>query len=326
MNLDWRPLTLSDANAAVELLAAAEKADPTGEHHSAEDFLEEISSPNLDLARGTISAWDGERLVAYAEARFRDAAEPVHQMRVSASVHPDHRSPELGAEIVRWFLRAGRDLHERTFPAAALALHGHSHESQHWYADVLTAGGFTRARTFLDMRADLDALPPSEDLPHLPGELRLVPFTTEYDEATRLARNATFAEHWGSTDQSPAAWRHLVTGSGSFQPELSFLVLGQGDVVMAFVLSAFFEADFRATGVRELYVSNVGTRQEWRGQGVATVLLAHTITEARARGFHRASLGVDVDNVNRALGVYERCGFSEFQRWFGWVLAVRSRT
>jgi mycothiol synthase len=152
-----------------------------------------------------------------------------------------------------------------------------------------------------------------------------VPFAAEYDEATRLARNATFAEHWGSTEQSPAAWRHLVTGSGAFQPELSFLLLGPGDEVMAFVLSAFFEADAMATGVRELHITSVGTRREWRGRGVATALLAHTITQARARGFQRASLGVDVDNVNRALGVYERCGFSESQRWFGWVLAVQPR-
>jgi ribosomal protein S18 acetylase RimI-like enzyme len=171
------------------------------------------------------------------------------------------------------------------------------------------------------MRVDLATAPTASELP---GGLRLVRFEDKYDEPTRHARNDTFADHWGSTVQSPRAWRHLVTGSSSFRPDLSFLLLSpHRDEVAAFALSEFFASDAEATGVRELHLSHVGTRAALRGRGVATALLGHTMAEARAAGFHRASLGVDVDNAYDALAIYRRCGFEIAERWFGYVLPVR---
>jgi len=185
---------------------------------------------------------------------------------------------------------------------------------------VLEKGGFTAARTFVEMRADLATLPPA---PPLPTDLRLAGFEQKYDEPTRLARNDTFGEHWGSTDLDPDLWRHLVTGGKDFRPDLSFLLLSPDeDVVVAFVLGAFFESDAEATGVRELYVSYVGTRAEVRGRGIASALLGHALAEAKGKGFQRSALSVDLENVNGALGVYERCGYRVEARWAGFVLAL----
>jgi mycothiol synthase len=320
MDLTWRPLALDDAKPLAQVFAAAEAVDPTGEHYNEEDLREDFEGPSISLVDAATAAWDGDRLVGYALVRRRDAANPEHKVRIEGLVHPDYRDDAVGADLVDWFVRAGKLVHERTFPGAPLELHGHAHESQRWYAGVLETGGFHVARSFVDMRVALGELPPAQPLPE---GFQLVRFERKFDELTRLARNDIFADHWGSTEQSPEAWRHLVTGGKDFRPDLSLLLLSPtGDEVVAFVLSAFFESDAAATGVRELYVSNVGTRSGLRGRGVATALLGHTLAEAKARGFERSSLGVDVDNINGALGIYERCGYAVAERWTGLVRAI----
>jgi mycothiol synthase len=317
MELTWRPLDLDDTERLVSVFAAAEAVDPTGEHYSAEDLRENFDAPTIDLADSSTAIWDGDELVGYALVRPRESATPAHMMRIEAVVHPAYRDDTVGARLVDWFVRAGKLVHARTFPDAPLELHGHAHESQRWYLETMTKGGFRTARTFLEMRADLAALPPAQPLPE---EFPLVGFEQKYDELTRAARNDTFGDHWGSAVLSPELWRHLVTGAKDFRPDLSFLLLSPArDEVVAFVTSAFFTSDAEVTGIRDCYVGYVGTRASLRGRGIATALLGHTLAKAREAGFDRSSLSVDLENVNGALGIYERCGYAVAERWSGLV-------
>ncbi|ANN19185.1 acetyltransferase [Amycolatopsis orientalis] len=320
MSLTWRPLTMDDMPRLAETFAEAERVEPIDEHYSAEDLAEEISSPNVDLPTATISAWDGDKLVAYGLLRRRDAANPAHMVRVETLVHPGYRDDAIAARLTGWFEEAGKRIHAKSFPDAPLELHAAANTSQRWLSGVLVASGYEHARWFVDMRADLASIPPVEPLPE---EFPLVTYEDKYEELTLRSRNETFADHWGSTAQSPEAWRHLVVGAKDFQPDLSFLLLSPDrDKVVAMVLSAFFASDEAATGVKDLYVSHVATDAGLRGRGIAGALLGHTLVQAKAKGFQRASLNVDQDNTHRALGVYERVGFSEHQRWAGYVKPV----
>ena len=166
------------------------------------------------------------------------------------------------------------------------------------------------------MRVSLTNLPPQ---PPLPADIEPVPFAPEHGLPTLAARNDTFADHWDSTDYSPEAWRHRVTDSKDFRPDLSFVALSPTGEVQAFVLSHFFAAD-AAAGVREQYISWIGTRKALRGQGIGSGLLGHALQAGRAAGFDQAVLGVDVDNVTRALSVYERNGFRTADEWHAYVL------
>ncbi|MCU1687573.1 MAG: acetyltransferase [Amycolatopsis sp.] len=317
MDLLWRPLTFDDMAALAEMYATAEVVDPTGEHYSAEDLAEELSAPGIDLASASTSAWDGERLVAYAYPVVRAAADPVHLLRSDALVHPDYRDEAIGTHLIEWLVQSAKAVHERAFPSAPLELHAGAYDSQQWYTGVLQAAGFEVSRTFADMRADLADLPPAQPLP---SEYPLVRYEQKYEELMRQARNDTFSRHWGSTVQSPEGWRHLITGSKDFVPELTFLLLSEAkDEVLAFVQSSFYASDAAATGVRELHIGHVGTRDALRGRGVATALLGYTLAEGKAAGYERASLSVDVENAGGALGIYERCGFHVAQRTFVYI-------
>jgi ribosomal protein S18 acetylase RimI-like enzyme len=317
MDLTWRPLTLDDAPALARLYTAAEETDRTGEHLGAEDLREELEAPNVDLARATAGAWAGEKLVGYGLVRRRDAADPVHMIRLQSVVHPEYRTDAVGTHLVEWFARTSREVHERAFPGAPLELHHGSHQNEHWIAGVLTRAGYRHGRTMVNMRVGLADLPPQ---PPLPDGFEAVPFDHRYDLAALDARNDTFADHWGSTVYEPDAWRHLVTASKDFRPDLSFLVV-EDDKVLAFVLSHFYASDAEVTGIREHYATWVGTRGALRGRGVASGLLGHALRAAKDAGFDRSALNVDVDNAHRALGVYERCGYRVDDEWHVYVLS-----
>ncbi|WP_181775822.1 GNAT family N-acetyltransferase [Amycolatopsis pittospori] len=320
MSLTWRPLTLDDMPQLAATFAAAERVEPIDEHYNAEDLAEEIGSPNVDLPTATTSAWDGDTLVAYGLLRRRDAANPAHMVRVETLVHPEYRDDAIAEHLAGWFEETGKQVHAKAFPDAPLELHAAANTKQRWLTDVLLNSGYEHARWFVDMRADLASIPPAKPLPE---EFPLVTYEEKYEALTLRSRNETFADHWGSTDQSLEAWRHLVVGGKDFQPDLSFLLLSpERDRVVAMVLSAFFASDAAVTGVKDLYVSHVATDAALRGRGIAGALLGHAIAQAKAKGFQRASLNVDQDNSHNALGVYERVGFSEHQRWGGYVKPI----
>ncbi len=106
-------------------------------------------------------------------------------------------------------------------------------------------------------------------------------------------------------------WRQWVTGSRSFRPEHSYLVLdpGRAGRIAAYVQTNEYDAYQRVTGRREAYVSKVGTRREYRGRGLATALLQHCLRAYREAGYDEAALDVDSANPTGALGVYHRAGF-----------------
>src|SRR3954465_3700855 len=122
MDLTWRPLTLDDVPALTRLHAAAEEVDRTGEHFSEEDLREKLKGPHIDLARASVGAWAGDRLVGYGLIRRRDAADPGHKPQLQSGVPPEHRNETVGAHLIGWFARTGDEVNERAFPGAPLEL------------------------------------------------------------------------------------------------------------------------------------------------------------------------------------------------------------
>lgn len=59
----------------------------------------------------------------------------------------------------------------------------------------------------------------------------------------------------------------------------------------------------------EYYISNVATFEQYRGQGVGTVLIAHTEEKAKRTGGVKMVLDVEKDN-RTAIKFYERLGYT----------------
>lgn len=311
-----RPLSLDNAPALAELFAAVEAADGTDEHYDAEDLAEELGDPRLELTQDSVGVWSRGQLIGYAKAAGLPDATDVHQVHVEGAVRPDARGRGVGADLVRWQVARAAQLHRERFPDLPGEAHIPIHAPNTAKRDLYQGAGFEARRWFFDMGRPLDVDEIPVTVPT--GGLRVVPFTAEYDEATRLAHNEAFRDHWGHTPSSADRWRHGTTGARSFAPDMSFLAL-DGDEVAGYLISHEYDADTAMTGIRECWIARLGTRPPRRGSGVATALLTTCLRAGQERGFHRAGLNVDSANATGALSLYERCGFRTRHTWIGYV-------
>lgn len=301
-----RPLEASQVRPWTVMLAAVEAADQTGEHLGEADLLALLSGPNIDVSRGSIAVYDGDAMVADALLESAASADPVHQMRLYADVHPAYRGLGIGSALLAWAEEAALPLHAERFAGRPLSLDAGCLATNSAALELLSANGYRPARWFHHMVCSLSG----DDLPEVPvpPDVRVVALTQDRIADARLIRNEAFRDHWGSTQQSMEAWEHRVR-EPSFRPGYSFLAYA-GTEPLSLVFGREYDAHTRETGERELYVATVATRRAGRGRGIASALIARALAAARADGFGSASLDVDADSMTGALGLYQRLGFA----------------
>lgn len=310
--IEARAIEKADVKAWAELMAAAEKADQTGENYDADDLLEELEDPKLNAATDTLGLWSGEQLVGYAKLGGPDTAVDVDRVRTEGSVHPDHRGRGLGSGILSWLIDRATAMHQQRHPDLPGELHTGVISTNTSALALYAAHGLEPVRYFFDMTRDLRTEPVPES-PVADG-LRLAAYDPQYDDALRLTHNEAFKDHWGSSPRDPESWKTWCTGSRAFRAPHTYLVL-DGERIASYAIGYEYVADTAVTGIRELYVGQVGTRRDYRGKGAARAALAMAMESAREAGFERVSLGVDAENPTGALGLYEKLGFRTKSKW-----------
>jgi mycothiol synthase len=317
-----RPLTEADVPAWDRLLAAAEEVDRTGEHYSEDDLLEELSNPELEVGKDLVGAFLEDELVGYFSVVPRGVADGYYKLILEGAVRPDMRGKGIGTLLARAMHTRALAARTERYPdlGLTLTLTGPSHDitQERLMADV----GLVPDRWNFVMRADLSR--PSPEPGPVPEGLSLRRYEARFDAALLAAHNEAFRDHPNFTPWSESMWRQWVTGSRSFRPELSFVVVDESrpDEVVAYLQSAEYDAYLERTGRREAYVGKVGTLRPYRGRGLAGILLGHALGEYRAAGYDEASLDVDSDNPTGALGVYRRAGFEVETRLTNYALTL----
>jgi mycothiol synthase len=309
-----RPIGPGDVAAAVELLAAAEAVDDTGVHKSAEDLAAGWFNELVDLELDTrVVLTDDGGLVGYATTvappTFRDA----YGVHLEGRVHPAWRGRGIGRALLAWQLQRGAQLHAERHPEAPARLTATVYTSMPSVEALVRRAGLEQARWFFHMERPLTGLPPRR---HVEG-VDLVPFSWDRDEDVRLAHNAAFTEHYGSSERDVASWRVMFTGERSFRPDLSVLALEDGAVV-GYALAYVSEATAAATGSRESYFGQIGVVPAARGRGLSKAVIIEALHVAAAHDCQTAGLEVDSENVTGALGLYESLGFTTHRTQVSW--------
>jgi mycothiol synthase len=318
VELVWRPLTAADIPAVTALYTAVEAVDDTGELLSEEDFAQSFGKANLP--DGSIAAFAGDSLAAYGLVEPRDAPSLVHRVRLDGMVHPDFRRQGIGRSLMPRMVKQARALHLAAHPDLPLVASTMVESRSAGHVALVSSLGFTADRYFYEMEV---ALGESLAQVPMPPGYSIVPFSAGRAEEVRNVVNAAFAEHWGSTARTPSEFAASFTDSKRFVASTSFLALDRASgAVIGFVLSRHYPVVEELTGVRELWIGDVGTLEEHRGRGVAAALLSWTLARGQEQGYHRAGLSVDSANSTRALGVYERAGFKVGRTWIDYGLPV----
>jgi ribosomal protein S18 acetylase RimI-like enzyme len=169
---------------------------------------------------------------------------------------------------------------------------------------LFAARGYEQVRVYRHMtRPDMDAI----DVGTLPQGIEVRTLTPELLPRLWEAAIEAFRDHFGSHDDSPAAYRRW---SQDPTVDLSLWVVAfDGDEIAAGVLGYVDPAENEVFGYRRGWTDPVFTRRRWRRQGLASTLLGRCLILLRDRGMTSAQLDVDSANANDALTLYERHRF-----------------
>ncbi|MGF3052720.1 GNAT family N-acetyltransferase [Microbacterium sp. YY-03] len=303
-----RPATMADLEALIVLTHAAEAIDHPSWASPREEVEDLLEGPGIDATVDTLIGFAADgRALAFASIMPASSADTRVQVYTNGIVHPEVRGQGIGTMLLAWAkARATQHLatREETLPAW-IAMY-----AQERTTDAIAIGldaGFTVERYFHTMERDLAA-----DIPDLAigDDVEIVTFTPELREATRLARNDAFRDHWGSQPSSPEKWERFTTGE-IFRPDLSVVAVERGTtIVIAFTLSSVNEDDTELQGYRASYIDLIGVVRDRRGQKLAPALIAEALRRARADGLAKATLDVDSSSPTGANTLYEGMGFT----------------
>ncbi|GAA1978975.1 GNAT family N-acetyltransferase [Catenulispora subtropica] len=315
-SLTWRPLTVEDAQAAADLLNAMEAVDRIGQLYTAQDTLQELIDPYLDLERATLGAFDGDVMAGYMKVSYKPATDDVHRVLVNGGVHPDHRRRGIGTELVEAGVAAAKALHARHSPATRLVIDLYRAEHIAGVAELFRSQGFAPAWYDQQMEHPLgDAIPETM----VPDGLRVEPWTQQNDEEFRMIRNEAFKDA-GLAETPVDSWKNWMINH-TFQPEVSFLLRDMANGAPAgMLLTKCWEADTAVTGFRDATFFLIGTLRDYRRRGVASALIGHALRAAANQGYDRAVLRVDSATPSGAFGIYEKAGFVSKSRFVRWAL------
>ncbi|WP_072313781.1 GNAT family N-acetyltransferase [Agrococcus sp. Marseille-P2731] len=338
--LAWRPATIEDATALAALNNAMAEADGAPYRETVDETREELGASWRDLEHDSLLGFDdeGELRAAALVSSFPGDTNTVRAFAFGG-VHPTRRGEGIGREVFAWQLARSRQI----LAASGKELPGRigafadddAPESKH---RLYLHAGLEPRRYFSDLKrtlptgsADASDVPPIPEV-ELTGSLRLVPFSPEVDEATRLAHNDAFRDHWGSEPQTPEQW---TNGRSEFAPEWTFVVVDDAPdvaalladeqtdaatraaleagepLVVAYAISDRFEVDFPVRGYSFGYTGLLGTRRAYRGRKAALAALAASMRAFVDSGMDAAVLDVDTENPSGAHGLYASLGYTK---------------
>jgi mycothiol synthase len=166
--------------------------------------------------------------------------------------------------------------------------------------------GFRVRREFLRMEVTMQEEPASSALP---TGVVMREFQKGLDEQPTFdALEEAFSDHWGHVPSTFEEWV-TRTESSTFDPSLWLLASPSGDSNQ--VVATCFGSEGPAGG----WITGVGTRRAWRGQGISTALLREILRRFWDRGVTTVALGVDGESLTGATRIYERLGMHVSHRF-----------
>ena len=244
----------------------------------------------------------------YSRVYWEDLDEGIRLYLGLSLVRPELRGPEVDGALLGWSEARRRGIaaeHRLTGDGAGrpAILGADSFDDDRAAIDLLERSGYERHRRFATMiRPDLERI---AAVP-LPEGLAIRPIVRDDGLLARLfdAEVEAFRDHDGARDATESDRAVFVEQANG--DLFLWVVAFDGEEVAGGVRNTI---KVTPNGLREGWLDPVYTRRPWRRRGLARALIAESLRRLRARGADRAALGVDMQNPNQALSLYESCGF-----------------
>jgi ribosomal protein S18 acetylase RimI-like enzyme len=294
-----------DIPAIVEVDNAYWESMGETERWSVETLQNELRHPtHLPPTEARVLAFVDARLVADSSIEYEDTTDGERHYHSVGHIHPDWRRRGLGRAMMADSERRLREL-------ATREAHPGPRKLITWLDDPNLGGialarerGYRKVRIYHHMtRPDMDDI----DVAPLPEGIEVRPVTRAMLPQVFDAAAEAFRDHFGGHDFSDAARTRWIDDP-LMDPGL-LVVAFDGAEVAAGVQGVIDTAENEANGYRRGWTDPVFTRKAWRRRGLAYALLGRALQRLQERGMTSAQLGVDSENENQALTLYERHRF-----------------
>ncbi|NBP50230.1 MAG: GNAT family N-acetyltransferase [Actinobacteria bacterium] len=309
-----RPVEPTDLSELADLVNRVDLSDGVKKSVQPDELGEELESSLTTMVRDT-------RVAIAPDGTIRGFAWTVllpgegvdDRCYVVGGTDPDHRGLGIGGALAEWSVAHARGLLDARPGPHGQVIRAFHHVDNASGSALAASLGFAPVRWFEDMVRPLDQLPARSEI----AGATIQPWPTDdpLDDAIRLAKNAAFADHWGSSPTTVEGWAELVQGFGG-RPDLSLVARDEtnGEVV-ALLLTKRFPADDEATGRVQACIDKIATVRAWRGRGLASALIAEALHRYAAEGMTHATIDVDADNPTGASRLYRAVGFETEHRF-----------
>ena len=291
-----RPLTMADARAVYEVMAAAEMDDIGMIEIEEADIVGDWGRPSFDVSAQTVGVFDSaggeQRLVGYAEVAGGD--------RGDAAVHPAYRGRGIGTRLAHWMQDTAR---ARGSKIVGMPVPEGSSGDR-----LLDALGYHVRHTSWVLKLPEGAEIVHRELPEGYAVREARP--DEWPAAHEVVEDA-FLE-WSVRDrESYEDFVASIQGRPGFEPwNLRVVTDTEGTVVgVSYVVIA--ETDDGRDP--EAYVSRLAVRRDQRRRGLAQALMADSFTVAREHG--ALVSGLSTDSRTGALDLYTKVGMEVTSVW-----------
>lgn len=292
-----------------EMVGAGNAADSVPWRPTANHLRDEMAaSVGLDVATDVVVGEVRDRVIAIGEVErvLRDGIAVYHTW---GQVHPEFRRSGLGRTILEANIRRA-EARARLEPAEQpVELGAFVDEGETGHRALMAEFGFEPIRWFFLMRRDLAEPIPSAALP---AGLELRPVRPEHHRAIFDAEVEAFLDHWGHREKTDNDFE-LTHKTEELDTSL-WVVAWDGDEIAGVVQNWIWPTENAQLGVERGWLEHISVRRPWRRRGLARAITAESLRRLRDRGLTDAMLGVDADNPNGALGLYEGLGFTVDQR------------
>jgi GNAT superfamily N-acetyltransferase len=303
-----RAVVPDDIERLAEIGTASNEAGGVPRAFSATELAEELDDDRIALATDTRVAVLDDTTIGFAYTYLLPASHDLERCYVLGSVDPAHRCRGAGRALLAWGVARARERFVTDDRQRVIRVDAPETDTSR--RRLHERMGFVPVRWFEELLRPLDPLPPQTTV----EGLRIEPWPDDRDDEIRAARDASFADHWGSSPMDPTDWHVIVRGHGA-RPDLSFVgVDAATGAVVAHCINHRYEEEDEMLGRREAWIENLGTVPAWRGRGVATALIAASMHAFAGAGATHAALGVDAESLTGAGHLYTSLGFALVRR------------
>ncbi len=284
-----RPLTMDDAPAVFAVMALQEQQDLGKVEIELADIVGDWQKPSFDVGASTVGVFDGDTLVAYAEAN--------RSGRGDAAVDPAYRRRGIGTSLAGW-------MRTRTGELGGTVIGSPVPEGSAGDRLLEKLGWRIRWTSWVL------ALPEGEQIQarELPEGYALREAAPEEYPAVQDVIEDAFLE-WSDRDrESYDDFLATTVRRPGFEPWHFRVVTDEsGEIVGTALVQMFGEPP------TEAFISRLAVRRDQRNRGLAQALLVDAFARGREHGAARSALSTD--SRTGALALYQKVGMQVGDVW-----------